>query len=145
MQKFKNVLEKNIKPSQQKTFDPFSYEANTNGYYETWINPNNNKHASNYNSRVCPKHALVIDYQNKRFGILSGAYYFDADDLPSYKKNPMLSGKKFKEKIEQLLSIGFSFEKFTGLRGKHSQGKLEDFFPDKKKINSKENDYERGR
>lgn len=138
-------LEKNIKPSQQKTFDPFSYEANTNGYYETWINQNNNKHASNYNSRVCPNHALVIDYQNKRFGILSGAYYFDADDLPSYKKNPMLSGKKFKEKIEHLLSIGFSFEKFTGLRGKHAQGKLEDFFPDKKKINSKENDYERGR
>lgn len=137
-------LEKNIKPSQQKTFDPFSYEANTNGYYETWINPNRNKLASNYNSRVCPNHALVIDYQNKRFGILSGAYSFDADDLPSYKKNPMLSGKKFKEKIEHLLSIGFSFEKFTGLRGKHAQGKLEDFFPNKKK-KSKENDYERGR
>ena len=137
-------LAKNIKPSQQKTFDPFSYEAGTNGYYETWLNPNSNKFASNYNSRVHPNHALVIDYQNKRFGILTGAYYFDADSLPYYKKNPMLSGKKFKEKIEHLLSVGFVFEKFTGKRAEYAQGKLESFFPNKKKINSKENDYERG-
>lgn len=137
-------LEKNIKPSQQKTFDPFSYEAGTNGYYETWLNPNSNKLASNYNSRVSPNHALIIDYQNKRFGILTGADSFSGDRLPNYKKNPLLSGKKFKEKIEKLLSEGFVLEKFTGERAEYAQGKLESFFPNKKKINSKENDYERG-
>lgn len=136
-------LEKNIKPSQQKTFDPFSYEAEEAGY-ETWLNPNSNKLASNYNSRVSPKHALIIDYQNKRFGILTGADSFCGDRLPNYKKNPLLSGKKFKEKIENLLSEGFVFEKFTGNSAEYSQGKLESFFPDKKKINSKKNDYERG-
>lgn len=137
-------LEKNIKPSQQKTFDPFSYEAEEAGY-ETWLNPNSNKIASNYNSRISPKHALIIDYQNKRFGILTGADFFSGDRLPNYKKNPMLSGKKFKEKIENLLSEGFVFEKFTGERAEYAQGKLESFFPNKKKINSKENDYERER
>ena len=136
-------LEKNIKPSQQKTFDPFSYEAEKEGY-ETWLSPNSNKLASNYNSRLSPNHALIIDYQNKRFGILTGAYTFNANCLPYYKKNPMLSGKKFKEKIEHLLSIGFTFEKFTGERAEYAQGKLERFFPDKKIINSKKNDYERG-
>lgn len=136
-------LEKNIKPSQQKTFDPFSYEAEKEGY-ETWLNPNSNKLASNYNSRVSPNHALIIDYQNKRFGILTGADSFSGDRLPNYKKNPLLSGKKFKEKIEKLLSEGFVFEKFTGKRAEYAQGKLERFFPDKKKINSKKNDYERG-
>ena len=136
-------LEKNINPSQQKTFDPFSYEAEKEGY-ETWLNPNSNKLASNYNSRVSPNHALIIDYQNKRFGILTGADSFSGDSLPNYKKNPLLSGKKFKEKIEKLLSEGFVFEKFTGERAEYVQGKLETFFPNKKKINSKENDYERG-
>lgn len=136
-------LEKNIKPSQQKTFDPFSYEAEKEGY-ETWLNPNSNKLASNYNSRVSPNHALIIDYKNKRFGILTGADSFSGDGLPNYKKNPLLSGKKFKEKIEKLLSEGFVFEKFTGERAEYAQGKLESFFPNKKKINSKENDYERG-
>lgn len=136
-------LEKNIKPSQQKTFNPFSYEAEKEGY-ETWLNPNSNKLASNYNSRSSPKNALIIDYQNKRFGILSGSYSFSGNTLPNYKKNPLLSGKKFKEKIEHLLSIGFTFEKFT-INVENSQGRLEDFFPDKKKINSKENDHERGR
>ena len=136
-------LEKNIKPSQKKTFDPFSYEAEKEGY-ETWLNPNSNKLASNYNSRVSPNHALIIDYQNKRFGILTGADSFSGDRLPNYKKNPLLSGKKFKEKIEKLLSEGFVFEKFTGERAEYAQGKLERFFPDKKKINSKKNDYERG-
>lgn len=135
-------LEKNIKPSQQKTFDPFSYEAEKAGY-ETWLKPNSNKLASNYNSRVHPNHALVIDYQNKRFGILTGADSFNGDRLPNYKKNPLLSGKKFKEKIEKLLSEGFTFEKFTG-NAECAQGKLESFFPDKKKINSKKNHYERG-
>jgi len=136
-------LEKRIKPSQQKAFDPFSYEAEKTGY-ETWLNPNSNKLASNYNSRVSPNHALIIDYQNKRFGILTGADSFSGDRLPNYKKNPLLSGKKFKEKIEKLLSEGFVFEKFTGERAEYAQGKLESFFPNKKKINSKENDYERG-
>ena len=137
-------LEKRIKPSQQKAFDPFSYEAEKTGY-ETWLNPNSNKLASNYNSRVSPNHALIIDYQNKRFGILTGADSFSGDRLPNYKKNPLLSGKKFKEKIEKLLSEGFVFEKFTGESAEYAQGKLESFFPNKKKINSKENDYERGR
>lgn len=135
-------LQKEIQSFPQKEFDPFSYKAEELGY-ETWLQPNSNKLASNYNSRVSPIHALIIDYQNKRFGILTGADSFNGDRLPNYKKNPLLSGKKFKEKIEKLLSEGFTFEKFTG-NAECSQGKLERFFPDKKKLNSKENDYERG-
>ena len=135
-------LKENIQPIHHLEFDPFSFEAKENGY-ETWLNPNSNKNASNYNSRISPKHALIIDTQNKRFGILSGADYFTGSSLPNYDKNPLLSDKKFKEKIEELQALGFSFEKFTGKNAEYAQGNLENFLPKKENKRTKSDDFGR--
>ena len=135
-------LKENIQPMQKREFDPFSFEAKENGY-ETWLNPNSNKNASNYNSRISPKHALIIDTQSKRFGILSGADYFTGSALPNYDKNPLLSDKKFKEKIEELQALGFSFEKFTGKNAEYAQGNLENFLPKKENKRTKSDDFGR--
>ena len=136
-----HFLEKNIEPYQAKEFDPFSQEAE---HYETFLLPNWNSQSSNFKSRMSPDHALIVDRENRRFGILSKAYSFDGSNLPNYKKNALMTRKKFIEKIKDLQSYGLHFEKFTGEYASYSQGKVEDFISrkDKKKTRN-ENGRER--
>lgn len=74
-----------------------------------------------------------MDKANKRFGILSKAYTFSGDRLPSYKDKPLMTRKKFIEKINELHSYGLHFEKFTGKNASYSQGRIEDFLSGKDK------------
>ena len=127
-----NFIGQNINPSQIKEFDPFSPDAAKDGY-ETYLLPNWNKYSSNYKSRTSPEHALIVDKANKRFGILSKAYTFSGDRLPSYKDKPLMTRKKFIEKINELHSYGLHFEKFTGKNASYSQGRIEDFLSGKDK------------
>lgn len=124
---------------EHKEFDPFSYQAEQEGY-QTYLNVSTNPSSSNYKSRISANHALIVDSKNKRFGLLSGSYRFSGDRLPNYKDNKTLSAKQFKEKIQQLIDYGFHFEKFSGHKAQYAQGSIEQLLGNKKKTN----EYTRG-
>ncbi len=112
-----------------KEFDPFFYNNDGGKQYEIYFSTNHNPNSSNYHSKLSAEHALVVDTENKRYGLLSGAYSFNGTKFYDYEKAPDLSVKKLREKIEQLESYGFKFQKFTTKAGEYSQGNPRSLYP----------------
>ncbi|MBO4858717.1 MAG: hypothetical protein J5527_09395 [Treponema sp.] len=107
----------------EKVFDPFEPG------YEVFFHTNPNPNSSNYHSKASPFHALVVDKENKRYGLLSGSYSFSGNQFNFYQKIPVLSIKKLREKIEELESYGLKFQKFTTSAGEYSQGNPKELYP----------------
>lgn len=111
----------------EKSFDPYNSLENQN--YETILRVNSNKQASNYHSLSSPLHALIIDRENKRFGLLTGSYAFKGTDLPNYDMyKPVTTDKAFREEINKLVKLGYKFKEFTKEHHKDiSQGNIKDW------------------
>lgn len=125
-----NVLGLNFEKAQIKEFDPFFYNNDKNGkQYEVYFHTNPNPNSSNYHSKSAAELALVVDTENKRYGLLSGSYSFSGNHFNNYQKAPDLSIKKLREKIEQLDSYGFKFQKFTTKAGEYAQGNPKQLYP----------------
>lgn len=116
----------NYEQESLKDFDPYTDGGKQ---FEIYFSTNHNPEASNYKSKRAPNHVLVVDTENKRYGLLTGAYSIDGDHFDDYKNKPDLSTKKLREKIEHLETSGFKFQKFTSERGVYSQGDPKKLYP----------------
>lgn len=125
--KIKALKEYLSKNEIKNNFDPFHSKESKN--YETIIKICTNPNSQCYNSTVSPEYALIIDKENKRYGLLQGPYRFNTTNLSNITSTKSI--KKIKDKIQDLESDGYHFEKFTGnesIINAKSQGDVSSLF-----------------